>query len=161
MIPKSETPSMNRRERRAAAKKAGITSTSSRVSTPNSLHEAGRRHLRAGQFEEAEECCHQALAMDGSHADSLYLAGSRAIPPPRILTDEELGSLMSACRRVSPGYPERSAVLTVFVGLLASTGLRSGEARRLDRADVDLVDGVLHIRKTKFRKYAAPMAICV
>jgi integrase len=77
---------------------------------------------------------------------------SRAIPPPRILTDEELGSLMSACRRVSPGYPERSAVLTVFVGLLASTGLRSGEARRLDRADVDLVDGVLHIRKTKFRK---------
>jgi len=77
---------------------------------------------------------------------------SRAIPPPHILTDEELGSLMSACRRVSPGYPERSAVLTVFVGLLASTGLRSGEARRLDRADVDLVDGVLHIRKTKFRK---------
>ena len=77
---------------------------------------------------------------------------SRAIPPPRILTDEELGSLMSACRHVSPGYPERSAVLTVFVGLLASTGLRSGEARRLDRADVDLVEGVLHIRKTKFRK---------
>ena len=77
---------------------------------------------------------------------------SRAIPPPRILTDEELDSLMSACRRVSPGYPERSAMLTVFVGLLASTGLRSGEARRLDRADVDLVEGVLHIRKTKFRK---------
>jgi integrase len=43
-------------------------------------------------------------------------------------------------------------MLTVFVGLLASTGLRSGEARRLDRADVDLVEGVLHIRKTKFRK---------
>lgn len=77
---------------------------------------------------------------------------SRAIPPPRILTDEELGSLMSACRHVSPGYPERSAMLTVFVGLLASTGLRSGEARRLDRADVDLGEGVLHIRKTKFRK---------
>lgn len=77
---------------------------------------------------------------------------SRAIPPPRILTDEELGSLMSACRRVSPGYPERSKLLIVFVGLLASTGLRSGEARRLDRVDVDLVDGVLHIRKTKFRK---------
>jgi integrase len=54
---------------------------------------------------------------------------SRAIPPPHILTDEELGSLMSACRHVSPRYPERSAMLTVFVGLLASTGLRSGEAR--------------------------------
>ena len=43
-------------------------------------------------------------------------------------------------------------VLTPLVGLLASTGLRSGEALRLDRADVDLASGVLHIRKTKFRK---------
>jgi len=42
--------------------------------------------------------------------------------------------------------------LTVLVGLLASTGLRSGEALRLNRTDVDLVDGILHIRKTKFRK---------
>jgi integrase len=76
----------------------------------------------------------------------------RAVPPPRILSDEELGSLMSACRRVSPGYPQRGSTLTALVGLLASTGLRSGEALRLDRADVDLIDGILHIRKTKFRK---------
>ena len=76
----------------------------------------------------------------------------RAMPPPRILNDEELGLLMSACRRISPGYPQRGSTLTVLVGLLASTGLRSGEALRLDRADVDLIDGVLHIRKTKFRK---------
>ena len=77
---------------------------------------------------------------------------SRAVPPPRILSDAELLTLMSACRRVSPGYPERAMILTTLVGLLASTGLRSGEALRLDRADVDLVEGVLHIRKTKFRK---------
>jgi integrase len=84
--------------------------------------------------------------------DPRELPRSRAIPPPRILSDEELGSLMSACRRVSPEYPERGVMLTMLVGLLASTGLRSGEARRLDRADVDLVDGILRIRKTKFRK---------
>lgn len=77
---------------------------------------------------------------------------SRAIPPPRILSDDELGSLISACRRVSPRYPQRGLTLTMLVGLLASTGLRSGEALRLDRADVDLRGGVLHIRKTKFRK---------
>ena len=59
---------------------------------------------------------------------------------------------MSACRRVSPEYPGRALVLAPVVGLLASTGLRSGEALRLDRADVDLVNGVLHIRKAKFRK---------
>ena len=84
--------------------------------------------------------------------DPRALPRSRAIPPPRILTDDELGSLMSACCRVSPDYPERATVLTALVGLLASTGLRSGEALRLDRADVDLIGGVLHIRKTKFRK---------
>jgi integrase len=57
-------------------------------------------------------------------------------------------------------YPVASlnggAPLTTLVGLLASTGLRSGEALRLDRADVDLVGGVLQIRKTKFRKAGSP-----
>lgn len=84
--------------------------------------------------------------------DPKALPRIRAIPPPRILSDEELGLLMSACRRVSPDYPGRALVLAPVVGLLASTGLRSGEALRLDRADVDLANGVLHIRQTKFRK---------
>jgi len=84
--------------------------------------------------------------------DPRALPRSRAIPPQRIVTDDELGSLMAACRRVSPDYPERAPVLTALAGLLASTGLRSGEALRLDRDDVDLAGGVLHIRKTKFRK---------
>jgi integrase len=35
---------------------------------------------------------------------------------------------------------------------LASTGLRSGEAVRLDRGDVDLTSGVILVRNTKFRK---------
>ena len=84
--------------------------------------------------------------------DPKTLPRTRAIPPPRILSDEELGLLMSACRHVSPDYPGRALVLASVVGLLASTGLRSGEALRLDRADVDLANGVLHIRQTKFRK---------
>lgn len=84
--------------------------------------------------------------------DPKALPRSRAVPPPRILSDTELTALMSACRSVSPNYPGRALVLAPLVGLLASTGLRSGEALRLDRADVDLVGGVLSIRKTKFRK---------
>jgi len=84
--------------------------------------------------------------------DPKVLPRSRAIPPPRILSEDELLSLLSACRGISPGYPARAMVLTPLVGLLASTGLRSGEVLRLDRADVDLTGGVLHIRKTKFRK---------
>jgi integrase len=84
--------------------------------------------------------------------DRRALPRSRAIPPPRILSDAELESLMAACGRISPATPHRGRTLATIIGLLASTGLRSGEALRLDRADVDLAGGVLIIRKTKFRK---------
>jgi len=95
------------------------------------------------------------LAIYDSRTQSLdprALHRSRAIPPPRILTDEELGSLMSASNRLSPKHPLRGRTLRTIIGLLASTGLRSGEALRLNRADVDLIEGVLHVRQTKFRK---------
>jgi len=42
--------------------------------------------------------------------------------------------------------------MTTLIGLLASTGLRSGEVVSLDRGDVDLTNGVVLVRKTKFRK---------
>ena len=54
-----------------------------------------------------------------------------------------------------PHFAEDSfegSTLATLVGLLASTGLRSGEAVRLDRGDVDLTSGVILVRKTKFRK---------
>lgn len=77
---------------------------------------------------------------------------SRAIPPPRILSEAELASLIAACSRVSPGILLTGRTMATLIGLLASSGLRSGEAVGLDRADVDLANGVLLVRKTKFRK---------
>jgi integrase len=77
---------------------------------------------------------------------------SRAIPPPRILSKAELASLIAACGRISPEIPLRGRTMATLIGLLASSGLRSGEVIRLDRADVDLANGVLHVQKTKFRK---------
>jgi integrase len=84
--------------------------------------------------------------------DRRALPRSRAVPPPRILSDDELRSLMTASMRISTAQPLRGRTLATVIGLLASTGLRSGEALRLDRADVDLSTGVLQILKTKFRK---------
>jgi integrase len=84
--------------------------------------------------------------------DRRVLPRSRAIPPPRILSEEELRSLMTASRRISSKQPLRGRTLATVIGLLASTGLRSGEALRLDRTDANLTSGVLEIRKTKFRK---------
>jgi integrase len=77
---------------------------------------------------------------------------SRAIPPPRILSEAELASLIDACSFISPRIPFRGRMMATLIGLLASTGLRSGEVVRLDRGDVDLTRGVVLIRKTKFRK---------
>jgi integrase len=84
--------------------------------------------------------------------DRRALPRSRAIPPPRILSDQELRTLMTASQCISRREPLRGRTLATMIGLLASTGLRSGEAVRLDRLDVDLTRGVLQIRKSKFRK---------
>lgn len=84
--------------------------------------------------------------------DRRALPRSCAIPPPRILSEGELRSLMAASERVSLEHFSRARTLVTVIGLLASTGLRSGEALRLDRSDVDLATGVLQIRKTKFCK---------
>jgi len=46
----------------------------------------------------------------------------------------------------------RQATYRTLIGLLAVTGMRVGEAIRLDRDDVDLAHGVLTVRNTKFGK---------
>lgn len=46
-------------------------------------------------------------------------------------------------------------------GLLSVTGLRIGEALRLNVADIDFEQRILTIRDSKFGKYAAQPAICV
>jgi integrase len=84
--------------------------------------------------------------------DPHALPRSRAVPPVRFLDCGELGRLLKAARECSRIHPIRGYTLYTLIGLLASTGLRSGEALRLDRSDVELDRGVLLIRKTKFRK---------
>ena len=46
----------------------------------------------------------------------------------------------------------RCTTFQTLIGLLASTGLRPGEALALDVADVDLVGGVMSVRESKFGK---------
>lgn len=48
--------------------------------------------------------------------------------------------------------PLRAATYEALIGLLAVTGMRIGEALRLDRRDVDLTNGVITIVATKFGK---------
>ena len=66
---------------------------------------------------------------------------------PHIFTDQEITDLMDAARRLAPVL--RGATAETVIGLLAATGLRIGEALALDRAHVDLHDGVILVNAGK------------
>ena len=76
----------------------------------------------------------------------------RNYPAPHIFTEEEITRLAASARKVSSRNPLRGHTLRSAVGLAACTGLRNGEVCRLERTDVDLSQGTIHIRNTKFGK---------
>jgi integrase len=69
---------------------------------------------------------------------------------PFLHTHEQVQALMAAAGSLPS--PVRQATYETIVGLLWATGMRVGEALHLDSADVDLVNGMLTIRETKFGK---------
>ncbi|MGO9823194.1 MAG: tyrosine-type recombinase/integrase [Solirubrobacteraceae bacterium] len=75
----------------------------------------------------------------------------RSWRPPFIYTDEDVLALLEQARRSIP-QPLRAATMETLIGLLAASGLRVGEALRLDRVDINWSEGVLHVRRSKFRK---------
>jgi integrase/recombinase XerD len=104
--------------------------------------------------------------MTAARGFARYLSGIEAsteVPPlglmprrgpwrqPFIYTSADIGALLAAARRriVSP---LRAVTYQTLIGLLAASGLRIGEAIKLDRGDVDWAQGVLLIRESKFGK---------
>lgn len=71
---------------------------------------------------------------------------------PYIFTEGEIECLMTEASRLPSPAGLRALTHVTLIGLLASTGLRPGEALALDLADVDLQNGILAIRQTKFGK---------
>ena len=70
---------------------------------------------------------------------------------PYLYSPAEIQAMIAAARALSPRL--RAATFETIIGLLAVTGLRPGEALGLDRADVDLTDGALHVRAAKQNKH--------
>jgi integrase/recombinase XerD len=94
-----------------------------------------------------------------------YLAGvdpATEIPPlgllplqarwrgPFVFSAADIDLIMNRMSGFTP--PLRAATYVTLVGLLAATGLRIGEAIKLDRADLDWTASVLSIRESKFGK---------
>jgi integrase/recombinase XerD len=75
-------------------------------------------------------------------------------PKPYLFTPTQLTALSEAAQASRPRGSLRPHTLSTLVGLLASTGLRIGEAIRLhvDQVTLDLQPPHLHIRETKFHK---------
>jgi integrase len=69
---------------------------------------------------------------------------------PFLFSDVDIARMLQAGDGIRS--PLRRATIRTLVGLLAVTGMRIGEALRLDRDDIDWRAGLLVVRQTKFRK---------
>jgi integrase len=83
--------------------------------------------------------------------DLLRRTGQRR-PAPYLYSKQEITALLRAAQGMR--CPMRAATFESLIGLMASTGMRTGEAMGLDRDHVDLDGGMLTVRGTKFGNYA-------
>jgi len=80
------------------------------------------------------------------------LAARRRRNKPHIFTPQEIVRLMDKAAQLDSVSGLRARTYVTLIGLLAATGLRPGEALALDVGDVDLQNGILAIRESKFGK---------
>ncbi|MEZ0606707.1 tyrosine-type recombinase/integrase [Paraburkholderia sp. IW21] len=73
-------------------------------------------------------------------------------PEPYIYRDEDIDHLLELARQLPSATGLRPHTYATLFGLYVATGLRINEALHLDCDDVDLVNGVLTIRESKFGK---------
>lgn len=71
---------------------------------------------------------------------------------PFIYTDEQLTQLLAAARALPSEKGLRGLTYSALFGLIIVTGMRVSEAIALDREHVNLDEGIVTIRRTKFGK---------
>jgi integrase len=69
---------------------------------------------------------------------------------PYLYSDTDIAALMAAARALP--NPLKAATFETLIGLLAATGMRGGEAMRLDVDDVDWAQGLITVHDSKFGK---------
>ena len=71
---------------------------------------------------------------------------------PYLYSELEIQTLLAAALKLSPRHGLRPRTYYCLFGLLTVAGLRISEALKLEQPDVDLGEGILTIRQTKFGK---------
>lgn len=110
--------------------------------------------------------CAQRLAMVRGFARHLTaIDAATEVPPlgvlpyrcertaPYLYSDTDIAALLAAARALRS--PQRAATFETVIGLLAVTGMRSGEALRLDRDHIDWDEGTVKVWNSKFGKSRA------
>jgi len=96
---------------------------------------------------------HRVLFDPTTEVPPLGLLGPRyRRKPPHVYSAGEMGALLRGAAELRPKGGLRPQTFVALFGLLAATGLRVSEARRLACRDVDLRVGVVTVREGKFRK---------
>ncbi|MFH1614151.1 MAG: tyrosine-type recombinase/integrase [Planctomycetota bacterium] len=72
--------------------------------------------------------------------------------PPYIYSNDEVKRLIKAAQQLQSPLRLRAATYSMVFGLLVVTGMRISEPIGLNRKDVDLINGILTVYKTKFGK---------
>ena len=72
--------------------------------------------------------------------------------PPYIYSEQEIGHLLTAARQLHSPTGLRPSTYATLLGLLTVTGMRLSEVLHLERDDVELTQGSLTIRQSKFGK---------
>jgi integrase len=80
--------------------------------------------------------------------DLLAIRVTRRVP--YLYSPDEIAALIAAAKELVD--PLKAATFETMVGLLACTGIRAGEAMRLDRGDFDADQALLTVRDSKFNK---------
>jgi integrase len=92
---------------------------------------------------------------DSEVPSTQLLPAQRPRVAPYIYSPAEITALMSAAETLTP--PFRARTFKTVIGLIAVTGLRVGEVLALDRQDVDLEDGALHVRARQHKQREVPL----
>jgi len=78
--------------------------------------------------------------------------------PPYIYSQDDIAACLKAARDLSPAYGIRPLTICTLLGLLLSSGLRPGEAVRLDRDCVNLDTGEITVIQSKnWRRRIVPV----
>ena len=133
---------------------AGITAITTQIAVAWAVLPSGAKPVYWRRRLSVVRCFAVHLAATDPAVEVPPAAALRCFPnrtAPHLYSDAEILALMDAAGTVFR-QPLRQATYRTLIGLLAVTGMRAGEAVRLDRDHIDLEARVLSVIRSKYGK---------